>query len=293
MEQPLAYIPRIRDYYLALGYETPYAWAVAEDVPFVPLRSPLSQATVSVVTTAAPYQPDKGDQGPGAAYNGAAKFFEVYSRAYEPVPDLRIAHVAIDRDHTTAEDSGSYLPAAAVSRLLEVGEIGGLGRIHGLPTDRSRRRTEGVYAPDILARCREDGADAVLLVANCPVCHQSTALVANILEAAGLPTVLMGCARDIVEHVGVPRFLFSDFPLGNAAGLPGDTESQTQTARLALRLLSEAQGPRSTEVSPYTWPGAADWKLDYSNAARLSPEEIAARRAAFDQAKTDAPAKKE
>ena len=34
----------------------------------------------------------------------------------------------------------------------------------------------------------------------------------------GIPTVVMGCAKDIVEHCGVPRFLFSDFPLGNAAG---------------------------------------------------------------------------
>jgi hypothetical protein len=34
-------------------------------------------------------------------------------------------------------------------------------------------------------------------------------LVARHLEADGLPTVIMGCAKDIVEHCGVPRFLFS------------------------------------------------------------------------------------
>ena len=47
----------------------------------------------------------------------------------------------------------------------------------------------------------------------------------------------MGCAKDIVEHVGVPRFLFSDFPLGNAAGRPKDKASQKATLELALKLL--------------------------------------------------------
>jgi len=49
-------------------------------------------------------------------------------------------------------------------------------------------------------------------------------LIARHLEANGIPTVVMGCAKDIVERVGVPRFLFSDFPLGNAAGRPNDVE---------------------------------------------------------------------
>ena len=73
---------------------------------------------------------------------------------------------------------------------------------------------------------RDDGVDAAILVANCPVCHQSIALTARALEEAGIATVVMGCAKDIVEHVGVPRLLFSDFPLGNAAGRPRDQESQ-------------------------------------------------------------------
>ena len=35
-------------------------------------------------------------------------------------------------------------------------------------------------------------------------------LVARILEEAGIPTVILGSAIDIVEHCGVPRFLFTD-----------------------------------------------------------------------------------
>ena len=95
----------------------------------------------------------------------------------------------------------------------------------------------------------------------------------------------MGSARDIVEHVGVPRFLFSDFPLGNPAGRPNDPQSQALTLELALRVLESAPGPRTTVQSPLRWSAEAAWKLDFSNIALLSPEEIARRRAEFDRQK--------
>ena len=110
-------------------------------------------------------------------------------------------------------------------------------------------------------------------------------LVARHLEANGIPTVVMGCAKDIVEHVGVPRFLFSDFPLGNAAGRPNDVASQALTMELALRLLESAPGPRTTIQSPVRWSDSPDWKLDYSNVEQMSEEEIAERRRKFDEDK--------
>jgi len=117
------------------------------------------------------------------------------------------------------------------------------------------------------------------------VCHQTVSLAARHLEANGIPTVIMGCAKDIVEHVGVPRFLFSDFPLGNPAGKPRDSGSQDFTLELALQVLETAPAPRTTVQSPLRWRDNPDWKLDFSNIARLSPEEIARRRAEFDRQK--------
>jgi hypothetical protein len=95
----------------------------------------------------------------------------------------------------------------------------------------------------------------------------------------------MGCAKDIVEHVGVPRFLFTDFPLGNPAGRPKDPESQAVILDLALRVLEAAPAPRTTVQSPLRWSDDPSWKLDFSNVDRLSPEEIARRRADFDRQK--------
>ena len=117
------------------------------------------------------------------------------------------------------------------------------------------------------------------------MCHQTVSLAARHLEENGIPTIVMGCAKDIVEYVGVPRFLFSDFPLGNPAGKPNDEVSQDVTLELALRALETAPAPRTTIQSPLRWNASADWRLDYSNIARLTPEEIARRRAEFDRGK--------
>ncbi|AWN53277.1 glycine/sarcosine/betaine reductase selenoprotein B family protein [Methylobacterium sp. 17Sr1-1] len=288
LDEPIPYRARTRAYYGALGYP-PYRWAHFGDVPFAPLRKPLAEACLALVTTAAPYQPDRGDQGPGAPYNGAAKFFSVYSAPTDADPDLRIAHIAYDRDHTRAEDPGTWLPLAPLRAAAEAGRIGRLAsRLHGLPTNRSQRVTIETDAPEIVRRVRADGADAVILVANCPVCHQSLALAARALEEAGIATVLMGCAKDVVEHCGVPRFLFSDFPLGNAAGRPHDRGSQSATLELALALLESAVAPRTTVQSPQRWSADPTWKADYASLHRLSGEEIARRRADFEAEKRKA-----
>ena len=125
------------------------------------------------------------------------------------------------------------------------------------------------------------------------MCHQTVSLVARHLEANGIPTVIMGCAKDIVEHVGVPRFLFSDFPLGNACGRPGDPTSQAQTMALALDVLESAPGPRTTVQSPLRWSEDPAWKRDFSNVALLSDEEIARRRREFDAGKAVAKTRRE
>lgn len=106
-------------------------------------------------------------------------------------------------------------------------------------------------------------------------------LTARYLEANGVPTVVMGCARDIVEHAGVARFLFSDFPLGNSCGRPGDLESQRGLAAMALDLLESARSPRTTIQSPYRWAEDAAWKRDFYR-LDLTPEQIAKARAEFD-----------
>lgn len=283
---PIPYMARTREYYQAIGYTTPYRWAHYVEAPFQPLRKPLDQSRVTIVTTAAPFDPAKDDQGPGAKYNGGAKFYSVYDGATSETHDLRISHIAYDRVHSSAEDSGTWFPLPQLLRLAREGKIGEVApRFFGAPTNRSQRVTIETDAPEILARCRADQVDAAVLVPNCPVCHQTVSLVARHLEANGISTVVMGCAKDIVEHAAVPRFLFSDFPLGNSAGRPDNSASQALTLELALSLLETAPGPQTTMQSPLRWSKDASWKRDYNNVAMLSAEELARRRREFDAQK--------
>ena len=88
-------------------------------------------------------------------------------------------------------------------------------------------------------------------------------LTARHLEANGIPTVVIGSARDIVEQCGVPRFIFTDFPLGNPCGKPYDKQMQQQVIEIALYLLEMARYPLTTVQAPFSWDPAEDWRSTY------------------------------
>jgi hypothetical protein len=164
---PIPYIRRISTYYQTLGYGKPYRWAQYTDVPFTPLTKPLADSRVALVTTAAPYQPGAGDQGPGAPYNSAAKFYKVYTASIDVEPDTRISHIGIDRKYTTAEDQNTWLPLGQLKRLAAEGRIKDIApEFIGAPTNRSQKVTIEQDCVDILAQCRRMAADVAVIVAN-------------------------------------------------------------------------------------------------------------------------------
>lgn len=85
-------------------------------------------------------------------------------------------------------------------------------------------------------------------------------LVSRHLEVAGIATVIIGSARDIVEQCGVPRFVFTDFPLGNPCGKPYDVAMQHAIVEIALDLLEDARHPMTTVQTPYTWDESGEWR---------------------------------
>jgi len=102
-------------------------------------------------------------------------------------------------------------------------------------------------------------------------------LAARAIEAAGIPTVIVGSALDIVEYCGVPRFLFTDFPLGNPAGHPWRADIQRAVLRQALGMLERAAGPRTIARAPFAWKDDPAWRGRYG---RVDPVEAARLRAA-------------
>jgi hypothetical protein len=101
-------------------------------------------------------------------------------------------------------------------------------------------------------------------------------LVARHLEQNGIATVVIGCARDIVEECGVPRFLFSDFPLGNPCGRPHDTAMQQRIVGHALDLLESATLPRTTIQTPFVWSDDESWKDRYARVDEAEAERLRA-----------------
>ena len=101
-------------------------------------------------------------------------------------------------------------------------------------------------------------------------------LTARQLEENGIPTVVLGSGRDIVEHCAVPRFLFVDFPLGNPCGIPYDREMQAAIARQAVEMLESAEGPQTTVRASFDWNGASDWRDVYNRVRPEDPEVLLA-----------------
>jgi hypothetical protein len=211
------YIDKTRDYYLSQGYDKPYQWAQYDDVPFTPLAKPLSQCRVALISTS-----EISIHGAGSVEDETQ--MGIVGGAYTLPSDLPAARLyspshSFDQAATTLEDVDAFYPTTRLHEALAAGRIGGLTtRFHGVFNAYSQRRTRERDAPAVLERCREDGADVAVLVPVCPVCHQTISLVARHLEANGIPTVVLAAARDIVEHVGLPRIVHTDFPLGNPCG---------------------------------------------------------------------------
>jgi hypothetical protein len=246
---------RTRHYYRALGYANDYKWASFDDVPFTPLAKPLAELRIALITTASP--PD---------FDGTKC---VWSGPVSPPPQkLFTDNVAWDKESTHTDDRASFLPIEAACELATEGIFAGLtARFHGVPTEYSQRKTIDEDAPEILARVREDGADAAILCPLCPVCHQTVSLVARHLEANGILTVIIGSALDVVEHCGVPRFYFTDFPLGNPCGHPWAPDMQREIVRQALVLFATAKAPRTTVKAPFAWKeDGAIWRARYGRA---------------------------
>lgn len=154
----VSYIDKSREYYEASGYDQPYRWAAFDAVPFTPLSRPLSESTVAVVTTSFLHHHD-------SQFGAPATGKQVYAHPVDEVPGRMFTDdLSWDKVATHTDDTESFLPLAALSRLADDGRIGALNhRFFGVPTEYSQRKT-GLDAEQIAAWCADDGVDVALLV---------------------------------------------------------------------------------------------------------------------------------
>ena len=85
-------------------------------------------------------------------------------------------------------------------------------------------------------------------------------LIARDAEAAGIPTLCMGSALDIMTAVNPPRAAFLDFPLGHTTGEPHQPELQREILMQALEGFSSLAAPGSIKLLPFRWSQGDGWK---------------------------------
>ncbi len=74
------------------------------------------------------------------------------------------------------------------------------------------------------------------------------------IEASGIPTVLVSTGRDLTELVCPPRSLFVNFPMGNPFGPPHQPDVQRGILRTALELAGTDLVPGQIVDLPDQWP---------------------------------------
>ena len=180
-DAPIPYMARTRDYYAAIGYD--HALSLGA---LCRRAVPAAEEAAGAVPRRASSPPRRPSTPPRATRAPA--------RTTMAAPNSTRSMTATPRRRTTcgfrtlpmiactpsADDSGTWFPLPQLHRLAREGRIGEVApRFFGAPTNRSHRVTLETDAPEILARCRDDGVDAAVLVPNCPVCHQTISLVAR------------------------------------------------------------------------------------------------------------------
>ena len=80
-------------------------------------------------------------------------------------------------------------------------------------------------------------------------------LVANGLEARGIPTLVIGTVRDVMEQTHAPRSVFVDFPVGRTFGHPGQAEQHQQVLTAALAQAAAFDTSGAIHDLPFQWAG--------------------------------------
>lgn len=79
-------------------------------------------------------------------------------------------------------------------------------------------------------------------------------VLARVLEAAGLSTILVTMMPFWAEKIGVPRTLAVEFPFGHTLGQAHNAAQQQRVIGQALAVLETAVTPGTIVHSDETWP---------------------------------------
>lgn len=166
------YIAKTREYYHSLGYEKSYGWSHNETAPFTPLKKPLAECRVTLISTAGFTLVPEGGFGEEelkriktGGSNMGSYDLEVWPVPSD-IPEEKILYVVANHDRSQSDmsDPNTFFP---VSRLREFRDEGVLGSLaanyYRLKENYSQKKTLRVDAPEVLRLCKEDRVDVALM----------------------------------------------------------------------------------------------------------------------------------
>ena len=158
--KPIEYIANITDRYNSLGYK-PYRWYHAEEPPaFTPLKKPLSESKVGLISTS------------GAYVVGQIAYFYKDDTSIREIPkdtptaQIHFSHITENYLTNPRKDPNCIFPIDALREAEQDGTIGELapnlfscmGGVY------SQRRVREETIPELRARFQAQAVDTVLLV---------------------------------------------------------------------------------------------------------------------------------
>jgi D-proline reductase (dithiol) PrdB len=218
-----------------------YPYVYNRRSPFTPARRALPLLNLALISSA------------GAYIDGTNPFDEQARGGdftYREIPievtaeDLRFT--ARGYDPTAVQtDLNSQIP---IQRLLEYQANAVIGQLNsvwwsfcGYIPDAAKFAETTVR--QITERITRYEVQAALIIPASKLCHQSCALVARAVEAAGIPTMMLAVEREVVDSVHPPRVGFYDGEFGSVAGLPNYKQHQLRILDEALRWIEPLDQP--------------------------------------------------
>jgi len=229
-----------------------YPWRRIDPVPWSPLRKPLAQCKVALLSSAGFVMP--GQEPFDHDIKGGDTSYREIPGDVDPT-QLIETHRSEVFDHAGLHaDANLGFPFDRMRELVARGRIGSLNHRHfsfmGSITAPGRLIQE--TAPHIAQALADDGVDVAFVVPVCPMCNQSSDLIAAEIERRGVSTVVIQLLREVAEKVRPPRALFVPFKHGYPLEAPNDPAKQHAVIEAALRVLEDpaTHGPLLAEFMP-------------------------------------------
>lgn len=212
-----------------------YPFVENRRAPFTPARRALPMLNLALISSAGAYingtEPFDAD-----APDGDLTFREIPAE----IEREDLAFVARGYDPSAVHaDSNAQVP---LDRLFEFESNGIIGQLNpvvwsfcGFIPHAARLVDE--MLPRLVDRLSRHEVQAALLIPASRLCHQSVSLAARAIEQAGIPTMTLSVAKDVVEMSRPPRAAYYRGEFGCVAGQPNFPEHQRRVLDEALRLI--------------------------------------------------------